>query len=379
MNKSELNQLIDLRKTLHQNPELSGEEKETAKRVVEFFKDLKPDEVIENLGGNGLAFIYNGQEEGLTSMYRCELDGLPIWEENNIRHKSKVEGKSHVCGHDGHMAIISGLGMKLSKERPKKGKVVLLFQPAEETGEGALAIVEDKKFHKHNPDIAFALHNLPGYEKNQIVIKKGAFAAASVGLKIRLKGRNSHSAHPEAGNSPAEAMSKCIVALEKLPDAMKKFTLVTVIHARLGEMAFGTTPGEALICATLRAYENETRDLLVAYSEKLCTQIAKEYGLEIAFEYTESFTATHNDPEAWEYGNEAAKKLKLKVKHIRIPFRWSEDFGLFSKHTKTLLFGLGSGKKQPQLHEPNFDFPDELIETGVNMFWEIIKQNHMVD
>lgn len=73
------------------------------------------------------------------------------------------------------------------------------------------------------------------------------------------------------------------------------------------------------------------------------------------------------------------KKLKLKVKHIRIPFRWSEDFGLFSKHTKTLLFGLGSGKKQPQLHEPNFDFPDELIETGVNMFWEIIKQNHMVD
>lgn len=376
MNKSELNQLIDLRKTLHQNPELSGEEKETAKRVVEFFKELKPDEVIENLGGTGLAFIYNGQEEGLTSMYRCELDGLPIREENNIRHKSKVEGKSHTCGHDGHMAIISGLGINLSKERPRKGKVVLLFQPAEETGEGALAIVEDKKFHKHNPDIAFALHNLPGYEKNQIVIKKGAFAAASVGLKIKLKGRNSHSAHPEAGNSPAEAMSKCIVALEKLPDAMKKFTLVTVIHARLGEMAFGTTPGEAVICATLRAYENETRDLLVAYSEKLCTQIAKEYGLEIDFEYTESFTATHNNPEAWEYGNEAAKKLKLKVKHIRIPFRWSEDFGLFSKHTKTLLFGLGSGKNQPQLHEPNFDFPDDLIETGVNMFWEIVKEIH---
>lgn len=312
-------------------------------------------------------------------MYRCELDGLPIWEDNNIRHISKVDGKSHTCGHDGHMAIISGIGMKLAKEKPKKGKVVLLFQPAEETGEGAANVGSDKKFHKHNPDLAFALHNLPGYEKHQIVIKKGAFAAASVGMIIKLKGRNSHSAHPEAGNSPAEAMCKCIVALEKLPDAMKKFTLVTVINAQLGEIAFGTTPGQAVIRATLRAYENETRDLLVTYAEKLCSQIAKEYGLEIGFDYIESFTATHNDPEAWEYGNEAAKKLGLQVKHIRTPFRWSEDFGHFSLKTKTLLFGLGSGTKQPQLHEPNFDFPDDLIETGVNMFWEVIQKIHFED
>ncbi len=379
MNKSELKQLKDFRKNLHQYPELSGEEKETANRVLKYFQDLKPDEVITGLGGEGLAFIFHGKKEGPTSMYRCELDGLPIREENNISHISKVDNKSHTCGHDGHMAIISGIGMNLAKERPNKGKVILLFQPAEETGEGAANVASDKKFHKHNPDVAFALHNLPGYEKHQIVIKKGAFAAASVGMIIRLKGRNSHSAHPEAGNSPAEAMCKCIIALERLPDAMKKFTLVTVINAQLGEIAFGTTPGEAVIRATLRAYENETRDLLVTYAEKLCTQIAKEYGLEIGFDYIESFTATHNDPEAWEYGNEAAKKLGLQVKHIRTPFRWSEDFGHFSLKTKTLLFGLGSGTKQPQLHEPNFDFPDDLIETGVNMFWEVIQKIHFED
>ncbi|MBW3467475.1 amidohydrolase [Arthrospiribacter ruber] len=376
MNKSEIKQVTAFRKTLHQYPEVSGKEKETAKRVLDFFSELQPDTVLEGLGGTGLAFIFEGKEEGPTSLFRCELDGLPILEDNDIEHISKNQGKSHTCGHDGHMAIISGLGMKLSQERPHKGKVVLLFQPAEETGEGAQAVLADKKFHKIHPDVAFALHNLPGYDKHQIVIKKGAFAAASVGMKIKLKGRNAHSAHPEAGNSPAEAMSKCIVGLEKLPDAMKKFTLVTVIHAQLGEMAFGTTPGDAIVCATLRAFEDETRDLLVAYAEKLCTQIAKEYGLEISFEYTERFAATHNDPDAWEYGNEAAKKLKLKVKHIRIPFRWSEDFGLFSANTKTLLFGLGSGKKQPQLHEPNFDFPDELIPTGVNMFWEIAQEIH---
>ena len=376
MEKDTLKTLIEFRKTLHQYPENSGEEKETSKRVLNFFKSLNPDKVIQNLGGHGVAFIYEGKEDGPVSMYRCELDGLPIKEENNIKHISTIPGKSHLCGHDGHMAIISGLGIHLSKNPPLKGKVVLLFQPAEETGAGAEAVLKDPKFKQIKPDYAFALHNLPTFESKQIIIKKGAFAAASVGMTIHFKGRNSHSAHPEAGNSPAEAMAKTIVALERLPDAMKKFTLVTVIHAQLGEIAFGTTPGEASVRATLRAHENETRDLLVSYAEKLVKQIAKEYGLEVSFEYVESFAATHNDEEAWALGNEAAKRLKLKTKHIRIPFRWSEDFGLFSKHTKTLLFGLGSGKKQPQLHEPNFDFPDSLIPVGVDMFREIMQELH---
>lgn len=376
MDTTTLKHLSDFRKTLHQHPELSGMEVETAKRVHNFFKGLEADQVITELGGTGLAFVFKGNVEGPTSLFRCELDGLPIKEENTIKHISTQPGKSHVCGHDGHMAIISGLGVDLSKNRPKRGTVVLLFQPAEETGEGAKAVIEDPKFRDIKPDYAFALHNLPTFESKQIIIKKGAFAAASTGMIIQFKGRNSHSAHPEAGNSPAEAMAKTIVALERLPDAMKKFTLVTVIHAQLGEIAFGTTPGEATVRTTLRAFENETRDLLVTYAEKLCRQIAKEYNLGISFDYTEVFAATHNDPEAWEFGNEAAKKLKLKTKHTRIPFRWSEDFGLFSSHTKTLLFGLGSGKNQPQLHESNFDFPDELIPTGVSMFREIIAQIH---
>ncbi|MCH7413162.1 amidohydrolase [Belliella sp. R4-6] len=376
MEKVIFDQLKEFRKTLHQNPELSGEEKETADRVVKFFELIKPDLTINKLGGNGLAFVFEGKEEGMTSLFRCELDALPIVENNNIKHRSKVPGISHLCGHDGHMAIVAGLGLHLKDHRPKKGRVVLLFQPAEETGKGAESVIKDKKFSQIRPDYAFALHNLPGYDKNQIVMKKGAFAAASVGMIIKLKGKNAHASHPEDGNSPAEAMSKTIVALQKLPDAMKKFTLITVIHARLGEVAFGTTPGDATVMATLRAYETETRDLLVTYAEKLCTQISKEYGLEISFEYVEGFDATHNHEESWEFANEAAKKLKLKTKHIRIPFRWSEDFGHFSNNTKTLLFGLGAGKKQPQLHENNYDFPDDIIPAGVKMFEEIINQIH---
>ncbi|ERM80811.1 peptidase M20 [Rhodonellum psychrophilum GCM71 = DSM 17998] len=376
MKQTDLKSLLALRKTLHKNPEVSGQEIETSKRIKEFFIPLKPDLIIEKLGGEGIAFVFEGLEKGPVSLYRCELDGLPIQEKNDIPHISTLPGKSHVCGHDGHMAIISGLGLELSKNRPQKGKVVLLFQPAEETGEGAAAILKDPKFQQIKPDYAFALHNLPGYELNQVIIKKGAFAASSVGMIVKLHGRTSHSAHPEAGNSPAEAMCKIILALERLPDAMKKFTLVTVGHAQLGNVAFGTTPGEAVVMATLRSFDNETRDKLVGYAEKLIALIAKEYGLTFEITYTESFAATHNDPDAWHLGNEAAKKLKLKTKHIRVPFRWSEDFGLFSDYTKTLLFGLGSGKKQPQLHEPNFDFPDEIIPTGIQMFLEIMAQIH---
>ncbi|MCH7397962.1 amidohydrolase [Belliella sp. DSM 107340] len=376
MEKVIFNQLKEFRKTLHQNPELSGEEKETAARVANFFEKIKPDLTINKLGGHGVAFVFEGKEKGMTTLIRCELDALPIVENNNIKHQSNVSGVSHLCGHDGHMAIVAGLGLQLKDHRPSKGRVVLLFQPSEETGKGAESVIKDNKFLKIKPDYAFALHNLPGYDKNQIVMKKGAFAAASVGMIIKLKGRNAHASHPEAGNSPAEAMSKIIVALQKLPDAMKKFTMITVIHAKLGEVAFGTTPGDATVMATLRAYETDTRDLLVTYAEKLCSQISKEYGLEISFEYVEGFDATHNSEETWEYGNEAAKKLKLKTKHIRIPFRWSEDFGHFSNHTKTLLFGLGAGKKQPQLHENNYDFPDDIIPTGVKMFEEIINQIH---
>ena len=124
------------------------------------------------------------------------------------------------------------------------------------------------------------------------------------------------------------------------------------------------------------AFENETRDLLVSYAEKLATQIADEYGLAVSFDFVESFAATHNNHEAWQIGLDAAKKLNLDIRHVEKPFRWSEDFGLFSSHTKTLLFGLGSGLDHPQLHEPNFDFPDELIESGVSMFAEIAKTLH---
>ncbi len=371
-----IKKLIELRRDLHQNPEVSGQEVETARRIAGFFKQIGYDHMVTGLGGTGVAVIFEGAESGPTSLFRCELDGLPIQEEGSREYVSQKPGVSHVCGHDGHMAIIAGLGMLMSNHRPKRGRVILLFQPAEETGEGARAVLDDVEFKSLIPDFAFALHNLPGFPLHQILLKKGTFAAASVGMKILLKGRNAHSAHPEAGNSPALALAEIIDLLEKLPQQVEDFTLVTVVHAKLGEINFGTTPGEALICATLRAFSNDVRDKLVKLAQQKAEVIAKKYRLGVTFSYTESFAASHNHHEAFDLGLKASENLDFPVRIIDQPFRWSEDFGLFSDHTKTLLFGLGSGEQQPQLHEPHFDFPDELIQTGIRMFSSIVDELH---
>jgi len=374
MNQTVLNKLTLLRQELHRYPELSGEEKSTAKKIVAFFEPLNMDEMIYPLGGEGVAFVYDGQEDGPTTLIRCELDGLPIFEDNDVSYKSNFSGRSHTCGHDGHMAIVCGVGLALAEGRPKKGRVTLLFQPAEETGEGAKKILEDAKFSLIKPDYAFALHNLPGDALNDIIFKDGAFAAASRGLEIQLMGRTSHAAYPEDGNSPADAMSKIILGLQKLPKSLDGFSMVTVVNAVLGEISFGTTPGQATIRATLRAYEDKVMDQLVLQSEELVAEIASRYNISFTFNYTECFNSTANHPEASAYMGNAALILNLKTSHRKVPFRWSEDFGQFSQVTKTGFFGIGAGLDHAQLHESVYDFPDEIIPTGVEMFMAIIKQ-----
>jgi metal-dependent amidase/aminoacylase/carboxypeptidase family protein len=196
-------------------------------------------------------------------------------------------------------------------------------------------------------------------------------------MEIHLEGRTSHAAYPEDGKSPAEALSKIIIGLQKLPTVVKEFCQITVVNAVLGEISFGTTPGKAIIRATLRSYEDGFMEELTNYSEQLVYEIASEHGISITFNYRECFNVTENNPEAWEYVNTATKQINCKTSHILYPFRWSEDFGQFSRVTKTMLFGLGAGSKHPQLHEGIFDFPDAVIPTGVDMFTNIIKQiNH---
>ncbi|RVC41620.1 amidohydrolase, partial [Mesorhizobium sp. M4B.F.Ca.ET.088.02.2.1] len=224
-------ELTAWRRKLHRQPEISNEEEKTAKEVVSFLADTGPDKVLTGLGGHGVAAVYDSGRAGPTVLFRSELDALPIEELSGVPHASQVPGKSHMCGHDGHTAILAALGRQLGRERPASGRVVLMFQPAEETGNGAAGVVADPRFGEIAPDFAFSLHNLPGVPFGEVRLKSGVVNCASRGMRIVLEGKTAHSSMPETGVSPMLAISELMPALPALGRgsfADDDFSMVTV-------------------------------------------------------------------------------------------------------------------------------------------------------
>ena len=189
--------LIGLRRELHRVAEPSGEELITAARLVDEVADLAPDSVVDHLGGHGVAVVFDGSKAGPTVLLRADMDAVPIDETLTLEYASATPGISHKCGHDGHMAMAVGVARCIARARPDRGRVVVLFQPSEETGGGAAAIIGDPAFAVCRPDTALAAHNLPGYGLGRVVIRPGTFACASRGLTIELVGATCHAAEPE--------------------------------------------------------------------------------------------------------------------------------------------------------------------------------------
>jgi amidohydrolase len=376
-------ELTELRHHLHSIAEVSGEENDTADFIEETLKTCEPDELLTGVGGTGIVARFGSNDrksDGPKILIRCELDALPIAEDNELEYISKTEGVGHKCGHDGHMAILCGVAKELA-EREKQGEidseVILLFQPAEETGKGAEHMLNDEKFSDISPDYVFALHNVPGYKKHQIVVRQGPFAAASVGFKARLKGETSHAAHPEEGRSPALAVAQLIQQFSSLPQfyvPLDKAAKATVSHAKVGEEAFGISPGYGEVMATLRTYDNETLEKLKAKALEMGKGTAQTFGLDLKTHWDEPFTATINDKDAVDIVRQAANENNFEILEKEAPFSWSEDFGRFTAAYKGALFGLGSGIGQSALHAANYDFPDDIIQTGVEMFMGIIEK-----
>ncbi|WP_299699581.1 amidohydrolase [uncultured Pontibacter sp.] len=371
----DIDQIIALRHLLHQHPELSGNEYETSHTLRQFLQRYEPDQVITDLGGAGFAAVFNGSDsKGPTVLFRAELDALPIVEQNELAYTSIRKGVSHKCGHDGHMAILLGVANLLRKHPLHTGRVILLFQPAEENGAGAWAVLQESRFQDLQPDFVFALHNMPGLPLKQVLVREQTFAAASVGLKVGLYGKESHAAEPENGQNPGEGMSELIQALNAIARDQTPFSdlsLLTIVHARLGEMAFGTNPGFATVMATLRAFEQEDLNKLKELAIESVKLVSSKYNLRHDLEWVEEFPATVNAPEAIEYIKHAATGMGLDIKQAEQPVRWSEDFGHLTNRYTGALLGLGAGKDQPQLHHADYDFPDELIPVGAALFYRI--------
>ena len=378
-NIDELNYLTNFRKKLHQFPELSGEERQTAQAVVDELKLCNPTTLITKLGGNGIAAIFKGNLKGKSILFRAELDALPIQEENTFEYKSKYSGISHKCGHDGHTTILIGLARMLKNNPLLKGEVILLFQPAEENGNGAKAILKDEKFKSIKPDFVFALHNVPDYDKGVIIVKNNSFTPSVTSLKITLKGKTSHAAEPENGINPDVALQELIVAIKSLADnnlESETFTVVTTVYATLGSKDYGISADYAELHFTIRCWTTKQLKKLKEICANLVQDISKKYQLKYTMDWIYEFDSNNNDSEAVDYIVNAATSNSFAFIEKPSPFKWGEDFGSFTQQYKGAMFGLGSGKNTPALHNPDYDFPDEITPYGIQMFYAIINLIH---
>lgn len=375
LTNTDIVELTDFRRALHRIPEISGEEAETAEAVAAFVDPTRPDRLVTGLGGHGIAAVFEGPEPGPTVQIRSELDALPIEELSGNPWRSTVPGKGHLCGHDGHSTILAALARGLGRRRPKRGRVVLLFQPAEENGAGAAAVIADPRFAGIRPDYAFALHNMPGLSLGFAALSDGPMACASRGLRIALTGRTSHSSMPQDGISPMAAVARLMPALTALASGGPLdagFRLVTVVHVTMGELSLGVAPGHAELWATLRTMRDDGMAALCAQAESLAREVAEANGLALAMDYHEVFHHCDNDPEAVAILRKAFEDEAVPHGPAE-PMRASEDFGLFGTVSKSAMFLFGAGETSPQLHNPDFDFPDALIEPGARIFMRVIR------
>lgn len=370
-----IQQLIALRREIHRYPELSSKEFETAQRIVNFLTPFEPDQIITEVGSTGVAAIYDFGETETTIMIRCELDALPISEINTFEYRSNTDFVSHKCGHDGHMVIVAGLAEWLQEAVLQNVRVVLLFQPAEETGEGAPSILADSKFEEIIPDLIYALHNLPGFPMHQIVTTGNEFTATVQSVSISLQGKESHAAEPEKGLNPALAIAELITTCN---DAVigdvnsEDFALITPVYSSMGSKDYGVSPANGELHLTIRTWTPEKMNSLMAKIENIASKIAQKHTLQYELLWFDYFAATQNDAFCNSVIKKSATQNKLNSEHQNHPFKFGEDFGVFTQRYPGAMFGLGSGLDTPALHNPDYDFPDEIIETGIAMFKEII-------
>ena len=352
----------DIRHDLHDHPQTAGNEQYAHDLIVSHLQELHPDKVYTHVGGYGVIAFWGKDPAAPTIAFRADTDALPT---------------GHHCGHDGHTTILLRLAELVDGsvccDAIATSNTLLIWQPAEETGEGARAILETGILQQYNIKAIYALHNLPGYPLGTVVLCPRTFAAASTGVIYHLQGRETHASTPEMGINPGLAVAEIIDRFNGLNGLNGEFRQSTLICVRVGEPAFGTSAGEAEVMFTLRAFTNSAMEQLLAEANAAVDEIAARHKLKVDRVLREPFRATENNGDCVETIEKAAEEVPLRVRYQMEPNRWSEDFAEYLVHFKGAMFGIGSGEKHPELHHPDYEFPDDLIEPAAQLFYSIIK------
>ncbi len=335
-----------LRRELAAAAEVSGAEEQTA-HIVQQFLEAHDIPVETGVGGHGLLARLG---DGPAVLLRADLDALP-----------GPDGPRHRCGHDGHMAMLAGA---LTNWRPGHPAIIALFQPSEEDGTGMERCLADPRLADAEITAAYAIHNIPGAPLGQVLVTPGALA--STGIRIALKGRPAHAASPHEGHSPYAAMRRLADAVPDLPKSTGEANaLATLIHVRLGEEAYGTSPGEGIVASTLRGSDGAVAAMRTQWVATIPGDV------EHTIQTVDPFPETRNTEAGVAAVRAAAKAANLDAAELDAWFSWSEDFGHAVARYGGALIGLGSGLDQPALHDIHYEFPDDLLEHGIR-FWSAL-------
>ncbi|MDO4616284.1 MAG: amidohydrolase [Lachnospiraceae bacterium] len=373
MNEKNRELAIALRHELHRHPELSMEEVWTKQHLMKFLSEHTSLELVDR--GRWFYAVYHSSSEKKLSpiAFRADMDALPVEEKEGLcEYVSIYPGRGHKCGHDGHSAALAGFALELDQKGGNRD-ICLLFQHAEETGQGAKECLSFLK--ENNISEIFAVHNMPGVSLGAVAAPVGTAQFASTGMTLHFHGQKSHACYPENGKNPSFAIAKLILELENIRESgkYKGMTLITVIEVKVGEHAFGTSAGEGELLLTVRgAFEEELKDL-IRHIETFAGQLAEKEKLELTVSFEDEFTDCWNHESSVKKILQAAAALSVPVEEMEEPFRASEDFGRFTKEVPGAIFYIGCGKEHAPIHTPGYDFPDEILPVIVDLYGEIAK------
>jgi len=375
-------ELTAIRRDLHAHPELSFQEQRTSTIVAEYLRKAGV-ETHTGLAKTGVVGVIKGKGNGAKGIaLRADMDCLPMHEQNAFPHKSTHEGRMHACGHDGHTTMLLGAARYLAETRNFTGTAYVVFQPAEEGGGGGEVMVREGLFERFPAAEIYALHNWPGLPPGQMAVRAGPVMAATDEVQITLRGRGGHGAMPHFTVDPVVAAAQVITALQTIASrnvSPLDSVVVSVCSMQTSQLgAFNVIPDHVRLVGTVRTFRPETRDLAEKRLREITTKIAEALGASAQVTYTRGYPATVNSAREAQFAAHVGERLfgKGNVITEHEPTMGGEDFSymLQARPGAYVFLGQGGAPGGCFLHNPNYDFNDEVIPLGAGYLAALVEE-----
>ncbi|MEX5599687.1 M20 aminoacylase family protein [Pseudophaeobacter sp. C1-32P7] len=363
------------RRDIHENPEILYDTHRTSALVAEKLKEFGCDEVVTGIGRTGVVALIRGKSDskGRAIGLRADMDALPMQEQTGLPHASKIPNAMHACGHDGHTAMLLGAAKYLAETRNFDGTAVMIFQPAEEGGNGGEAMVKDGMMERFGIDEVYAIHNSPGIEAGTFAIRPGPILASVDEFTLHLSGRGGHGAKPNMTVDTTVMMCHMITALQTIVsrnmDPVEK-AVMSLTSAETSSKAFNVIPDKAEVRGTIRTHSEDVRAMIPKRIKEIAEGVAATFGGSVELEMRIGVPVTINDDAATEYARAAAQAVGI-CEDVPI-LMGGEDFSFMLQERPGAMIRLGNGPSAG-LHHPEYDFNDEIIPAGISWFAEIVE------